>query len=178
MELSLAKLANYYATAAHNAIGHKRKYTNNPYVDHLSAVACIVATTADVKEEMVAAAWLHDIVEDTQVELKDIYNVFGDSVGLMVKGLTDVSKPSDGNRAVRKEIDRQHLSIQSSDTKTIKLADLIHNSSSIIKYDPNFAKVFIAEKKLLLEVLTEGDEKLHKRATAIVDRYYKELCSE
>ena len=43
----------------------------------------------------------------------------------LVDCLTDVSKPSDGNRAVRKEIDRQHLAKASPKAKTIKLADLI-----------------------------------------------------
>ena len=64
----------------------------------------------------------------------------------LVDDLTDVSKPQDGNRATRKELDRQHTAKASPDAKTIKLADLISNSRSIMKDDPNFAKVYMKEK--------------------------------
>jgi hypothetical protein len=56
--------------------------------------------------------------------------------------------------------------------KTIKLADLIDNSLDIQKHDPNFAKVYMQEKKALLEVLREGDATLYARAKKIVDDYY------
>ena len=51
-------------------------------------------------------------------------------------------------------------------------ADLICNTSSIIEHDPDFAKVYMAEKKLLLDVLVDGDEGLYARAKNIVDDYY------
>ena len=64
--------------------------------------------------EIRIAAWLHDVVEDTPTLLEDVESAFGKSVAYLVDCLTDVSKPSDGNRAVRKEIDRQHLAKASS----------------------------------------------------------------
>jgi len=83
---------------------------------------------------------------------------------ILVEQLTDISGPSDGNRTTRKEIDRQHTSKSYPDAKTIKLADLIDNQFSIVKRDPNFAKVYLKEKGLLLEVLKEGDKTLYNMA--------------
>ena len=122
---------------------------------------------------MLIAALLHDVVEDTGVSEGDIRTLFGDDVATLVSGLTDVSKPEDGNRETRKRIDREHTANQSDRCKTIKLADLISNSRSIAQYDKEFAKVYMAEKKLLLEVLKGGNEVLYQTALSIVEDYYK-----
>lgn len=172
---TLVDMAYAYAEAAHKSVGQKRKYTGECYFSHPKAVASLVQGVGG-DDEMIAAAYLHDVVEDTQVELRDILNLFGSRVGMLVEGLTDVSFKSDGSRAERKGIDRAHTSNQPPSTKTIKLADLIHNSYSIERYDTKFAKIYMAEKKLLLEVLKEGNSTLHARASKIVDEYYsKEL---
>ena len=97
---------------------------------------------------------------------------FGDIVSIFVVGMTDVSKPEDGNRARRKELDRQHLKFGLPPIHTIKLADLIDNSKSIIVHDPRFAKIYISEMKLLLDVLTNGDRILFDRAANIVNEFY------
>jgi hypothetical protein len=60
-----------------------------------------------------------------------------------------------------------HLAGASPRAKTIKLADLIDNSRSIVERDPDFAKVYLAEKRELLAVLTDGDETLLNQARAI-----------
>ena len=122
---------------------------------------------------MLIAALLHDVVEDTGVSEEDIRTLFGDDVANLVSGLTDVSKPEDGNRETRKRIDREHTAKQGDRCKTIKLADLISNSKSIAQYDKEFAKVYMAEKKLLLEVLKGGNEVLYQTALGIVEDYYK-----
>ena len=104
-----------------------------------------------LNDEMRAAALLHDVVEDTQVSIELIKREFGKCVATLVEGLTDVSKAEDGNRAKRKEIDRQHIAKQSAACKTIKLTDLISNSRSILQHDKDFAKVYLKEKKALLD---------------------------
>lgn len=76
-------------------------------------------------------------------------------------------KPEDGNRKTRKEIDKNHLAKASELGQTIKLADLISNTSTITKYDPKFAKTYMQEKKELLEVLTKGNKGLYKRCVEI-----------
>ncbi len=53
-------------------------------------------------EEMLAAAWLHDTVEDTPTTLGDIESHFGPKVAELVRMLTNVSRAEDGNRFERK----------------------------------------------------------------------------
>jgi len=159
----LEERAVAYATQAHERINHRRKYSNQPYQEHLRAVAELVAGMTD-DPEMVAAAWLHDTVEDTPATLGQIEQEFGVSVASLVEELTDVSKPSDGNRAARKKIDRDHLALASARAQTIKLADLIDNCTDITQHDPRFAKVYLAEMAVLLEVLQQADNRLLQRA--------------
>lgn len=156
-----------FAARAHGAIDQRRKYTNEPYIDHPSAVADLVRSVPHT-EEMLAAAWLHDTVEDAGISLNTIADRFGASVAGYVEMLTDVSKPEDGNRAARKAIDLAHSAKASPRGQTIKLADLIDNSRTIVAHDPDFARVYIEEKARLLEVLREGDPTLHAMASEIV----------
>lgn len=162
--------AKVFCLAAHAAVGQKRKYTHEPYHVHPFEVAETVASTEYCTEEMIVAALLHDVVEDTQVSLEVIARQFGLVVAAYVEQLTDVSKPEDGNRATRKAIDLAHTAKASPQAKTIKLADLISNSRSIIEHDPEFAKVYLAEKRALLEVLKEGDPVLYKIAYDIAHK--------
>jgi hypothetical protein len=161
--LTLVDRARAFSIEAHTRIDHRRKYSHQPYSDHLASVARIVGSVTD-NEEMIAAAWLHDVVEDTPATLYDIETAFGKEVAVLVENLTDVSKPGDGNRATRKEIDRQHIALGSSRAKTVKLADLIDNSQDICKHDMRFAKTFLVEMGALLEVLDAGDRQLYQRA--------------
>ena len=117
---------------------------------------------------MIAAALLHDVVEDTDFTLEDIADKTSQKVADLVEGLTDVSKPEDGNRKARKAIDKDHLAKQNAEVQTIKLADVISNSQDIKANDPKFAKVYIEEMKALLEVLTKGDKTLYAKAKEIV----------
>lgn len=159
----LVTRAQRFATEAHERIDHRRKYSDEPYQIHLADVARIVASVTE-DEEMIAAAWLHDVVEDTQATLEDLEGEFGAGVAALVEGLTDVSRPGDGNRAVRKAIDRRHSAAASPRAKTVKLADLIDNCQDITGNDPGFARVFLAEMASLLEVLEQGDRELYRRA--------------
>jgi len=146
-----------FATKAHGK--QKRKYTGEPYITHPIAVMEIVRTVPHT-EEMLVAAVLHDTVEDTPVTLADIKAEFGTKVAELVNGLTDVSKPQDGNRKTRKAMDRAHTAKQSAEVQTIKLADLIHNTESIGRFDPKFYKVYREEKIRILDILKLGDRSL------------------
>ena len=170
--MTVVNKALAYATDAHK--GQVRKYTGEPYIVHPIEVMELVKQVID-DPEMQAAALLHDVVEDTPVSINEIKDEFGPRVAALVDDLTDVSKPEDGNRALRKELDRQHSAKASPDAQTVKLADLISNSLSIIEEDPNFAKVYMKEKALLLEVLTKGNPHLFSFAANIVENYYKDV---
>ena len=164
-EADLLAKAIKFAVEAHGE--QKRKYTNEPYVTHPLAVMKIVQEVPHTTE-MLAAAVLHDVVEDTPVELSEIKHEFGPTVASYVEGLTDISRPEDGNRAVRKALDKDHLAKQSAEVQTIKYADIISNTQDIKVNDPSFAKVYVEEVKALLDVLDKGDKTLYAKAKEIV----------
>ena len=166
--MTMVERARVFATAAHAAVKQVRKYTFEPYIVHPAEVAGIVDALEGATFEMVAAAWLHDTVEDTGVTIEVIRAEFGNEVAELVSWLTDVSRPEDGNRAVRKAIDREHTARAPAEAQTVKLADLIANSRSILAHDPAFARVYLEEKRMLLEVLTRGDATLMAQARRIV----------
>lgn len=164
----LDRKAFVYAARAHDSAGQVRKYTGQPYMVHPTEVARIVRSVPHT-HEMVAAAYLHDTVEDTRATLTEIERYFGDVVATLVYWLTDVSRPEDGNRAARKAIDRAHLASAPAAAQTIKLADLIDNSRSIKKHDRDFWETYRREKLQLLDVLTEGDPTLWTRARKLCE---------
>jgi (p)ppGpp synthase/HD superfamily hydrolase len=161
--MTIVEKARIFATAAHSAVAQLRKYTGEPYIVHPAEVVSIVRTVEHT-DEMLAAAWLHDVVEDTGVTIEVIRAEFGDEVAELVGWLTDVSRPEDGPRWFRKKKDREHTAEAPAKAHTIKLADLISNSKSIMEYDPRFAKTYLEEKRLLLEVMTRGDSFLMSEA--------------
>lgn len=159
-----------FAHAAHAAVGQLRKYTLDPYIVHPMAVSGLVAKV-DGTLEMVMAAVLHDVVEDTKVTATDIRNLFGDEVGDMVSALTDVYTKEAVphlNRAARKEAEAKRYANLSYAVKTIKLADMIDNTKSISEFDPGFFKTYAVEKRRLLESLVGGNERLYEVADTIL----------
>ncbi|KVQ85590.1 hypothetical protein WK07_04675 [Burkholderia multivorans] len=168
--MNIVEKARIFATAAHAAVDQRRKYTGEPYINHPKEVASIVESVGGTPE-MLAAAWLHDVVEDTGVTLAVIEQEFGAYVASIVEQLTDISRPEDGNREERKRIDRLHTAQAWPTTKTVKLADLISNSRSIVERDPTFAAVYLREKRLLLDVLRDGDHRLWMEANSIVEAH-------
>ena len=158
-----------FATKAHE--GQTRKYTGEPYIVHPLSVMEIVKTV-DHTEEMLMAAVLHDTVEDTEVTIQDIDREFGPVVAQLVEELTDVSKPEDGNRAFRKGLDRDHSAQASAQGQTIKIADLLDNTKSITEHDEHFAKVYMKEKALLLQILDKADKILLEKAQKKVDKWF------
>lgn len=158
--MSLAYEAMMFAREAH--AGQVRKYTGAPYTDHLAEVAGIVATV-EWASTALAVAWLHDVVEDCGVTLAEIDRRFGAMVAIGVSGLSDVET---GNRAERKAAGRDRLAACSGWIQTIKCADLISNTSSIVRHDPKFALVYLEEKRLLLEKMTKADPRLRELAMA------------
>jgi (p)ppGpp synthase/HD superfamily hydrolase len=161
----LEQRALEFATLAH--FGQSRKYTGEPYIVHPVAVAEIVRGVRHTPE-MIAAAYLHDVVEDCGIPHQKIESVFGPDVANFVYWLTDISKPWDGNRSARKNMDRNHIERAPAEAQTIKLADLIDNTKSIKERDPDFWKVYRLEKIALLDVIDRGDPELMARARALV----------
>jgi len=163
--------ASVFARAAH--AGQKRKYSGEPYFNHCKNVSIMVSKVSG-DYRMIAAALLHDVLEDTKVTEQDLVEVFGREIAAIVVELTD-SPTEAGNREQRKALDRQRLENASAVAQTIKLADLIDNTFSIVGNDPKFAKVYLKEKELLLAVLTRGNKTLYDKAVQILKDSQEQL---
>ena len=152
-----------------------RKYTGEPYIVHPARVAGLVRGL--VTEDGLCAAWLHDVVEDCGIDLEQIGRLWGPRVRAIVSGLTSWSKHPDAppslkgqSRKVRKAADLDFLAGQDAEVQTIKVADLIDNTESIVANDHDFARVYLPEKEALLAVLTKAEARLwHRAVTATKD---------
>lgn len=158
--MSIAYEAMIFARECHK--NQRRKYTNNPYFEHLAEVVGISMAVFDgdsgvTRDEWQAIGWLHDCMEDCGITFYELNKKFGYIVARGVELLSDLEE---GNREIRKRLSRERLADSSSVVQTIKVADLISNTSSIVSCDPKFAKVYLEEKRLLLDVLTKADERL------------------
>jgi len=158
--MSIAYEAMMFARDVHK--DQRRKYTNNPYADHLAEVAGIAMSVGWRSPEVhpdvfMAVCWLHDCVEDQRVDVYELATRFGQATAQGVLLLSDLES---GNRASRKMQSRDRLSRAPAWVQTIKCADLISNTSSIVQHDPEFAKVYLEEKRLLLDVMTKADRRL------------------
>lgn len=159
----LALEAMMFARSVH--ANQVRKYTGSPYADHLAEVAGIVATVAECYDDdtnhMLATAWLHDCREDQNESGETLEHLFGWRVARGVALLSDLEN---GNRASRKASSRARLADAPDWVQTIKCADLISNTSSIVKHDPKFAVTYLEEKRLLLDVLTRAHPDIRQMA--------------
>lgn len=164
-----------FANGAHCAAKHRRKYTSEPYIYHPVRVMHLMNQAKLVTDSMRLASILHDVVEGTGVTLMDIQENFGTSVMDLVDQLTERETHDESNRAARFEINRLFTAKISPNAKTIRLADLIDNCTDIVKHDSHFAKTYLEEKRLLLGVLTEGDELLYRKAFSLVSSSIKKL---
>ena len=153
MDDPLVTKAREFARRAH--AGQTRKYTGEPYAEHPERVAATLAQLG-FGPEVQAAALLHDVVEDTGATDLELRGLFGDRVADLVAMVTDASRPSDGNRAARKALDRAHIAEADADGQSIKAADMIDNMRSIFRHDPAFGRVYAAEKDALLAVMARA----------------------
>lgn len=170
MNLSRVLHAAEFAARAHH--GQLRKYTGEPYVVHPLAVAQTLAQLA-LPEDAVVAAVLHDVLEDCpKVKPSEIRLLFGEPVLKLVWEVTKPSRSEDGNRAARIEIDAQHYATASPEGQSIKVADLIDNTRTIVQHDASFAKIYMVEKRSLLPRLTSAHPALLAEAKRQIDEYF------
>ncbi len=154
-----------FARKAHGP--QMRKYSKEPYIEHPKRVAEMVRAVPHTPE-MLSAAYLYDVVEDTPVQLKEIEEKFGYKVARLVEELTDkyikVNYPN-LNRKKRKEKEVERQAGMSKEAMTIKLADVIDNTLDIVKNDPGFGRKYIYEMERLTKILGGGDPTLFQKAT-------------
>lgn len=171
MHAEIVAHARYFSELAH--ADQVRKYTGEPYATHPQAVAALVSRVTQ-SPIAVAASHLHDTIEDTVTTLDDLERSFGVAVADLVFWLTDPAD-STGNRKQRKAEDCARLARAPALAQTIKLGDLIDNTSSIVLHDPHFARVYLVEKEAQLKILVRGDRQLHAIATSMVKEARRRL---
>ena len=128
-EMIRIKDAFEFAREAHNT---QTRNSGEPFIIHPIAVARIVGEELPLGCNTIIASFLHDVVEDTKVEVKDIRERFGDDVAFLVKAVTKVKKD---NYEMSKQLDnfKQMLDSVQYDIRTIliKLADRLHNMRTL-----------------------------------------------
>ena len=92
-------------------------------------------------EEVIAAAWLHDVVEDTGTSPEDIHHRFGGNVGTLVDLLTD----KEGKNRMERHLRTYHMIRQDPDATLIKLADRRHNQARSIKHGEHWMAMYMKE---------------------------------
>jgi guanosine-3',5'-bis(diphosphate) 3'-pyrophosphohydrolase len=134
-EKDLALLFRALAFAAHKHRDQRRKDAEaSPYINHPIALAEILAGEGGVADaEVLAAALLHDTIEDTDTSLEELRAEFGERIAAMVAEVTDdKSLP----KAERKRLQVEHAAGVSPGAKLVKLADKICNLRDVAERPP------------------------------------------
>lgn len=130
---ALLQKAYAYAAAAH--AGHERKGTGIPYFTHLiTTLNYAMQLTQD--REILAAAVLHDTVEDTQITLQDIEKEFGSRIAGFVEAETENKRtelPAHETWEIRKQENIKHLQMAPYEVKIIVLSDKTANAESMVR---------------------------------------------
>ena len=120
--------------AAQKHTGQRRKgEAGEPYLNHLVEVAQLVATSPAADADVIAAALLHDVVEDTVVSAEEVERSFGPAVAAYVLEVTDDKRLAAEERK-RRQI--EHASSLSAGASLIKLGDKISNLRGIRSSPP------------------------------------------
>jgi len=183
----MEKILQHIIEFAHRAHGEQtRKYTPEPYIVHpIRVMELCKRVTDDIC--ILAAALLHDVLEDTNVSRNELESflesvldaAIAERTLQLVVDLTDVYVKKDYpklNRRTRKAKELVRLEKTSPDSQTIKYADIIDNSTEIVKHDPDFAKVFLYECKVNLKKLNKGNKELYNEAVTLVENAIEELA--
>jgi (p)ppGpp synthase/HD superfamily hydrolase len=170
-EMSLVLRAARFAAAEHRRANHFRKHSGEPYIVHPARVAGRIAWHPKGTEEMVAAAWLHDTLEDCGTELEALAQ-FGPKVADLVVELTNPSKQYPHlSRSEKKRKDREHLASVSDEAKMIKIVDRIDNLKDFHmagQYEFLQAR-YLPESTALYEVIKGCDLDLANEMKHILD---------
>jgi guanosine-3',5'-bis(diphosphate) 3'-pyrophosphohydrolase len=150
--MTLILKAAQFADVAH--AGQRRKFTGYPYITHPLRVAGRASLIYDVTEPVVAAAWLHDTIEDCRVTPEGLLRAgFPQQTVDLVLELTNPSKDRpDLGRAARKQLDREHIAKGSYWARVLKFLDRIDNLGEISPCD-GFTKLYCEETHLLVDAL-------------------------
>jgi len=145
----LIRKAFEIAVDAHSS---QRRKTGEPYIFHPIAVAKIVAMEIGLGATSIAAALLHDVVEDTEYTLDDMEQLFGETIARIVNGLTKISRLNkEQDASIQAENFRKMLLTLNDDVRVIliKIADRLHNMQTMDAM-PAHKQVKIASETLYI----------------------------
>jgi len=133
--ITLIREAFYFAKSAH---GEQKRTSGEPYFLHPIETAKIVASY-DLDDETIAAALLHDVVDDTPITHKEIEKKFGPTVAFLVQGVTKLGKFK--YRGIERQVEnlRKMFLAMAEDIRVvlIKLADRLHNVNTLKALPPD-----------------------------------------
>ena len=158
-ELDVVQKAFDFANEAHKNV---RRRSGGPYIIHPIEVAKIVVSDIGLGYKSIAAALLHDVVEDTDYTVDDIRKLFGDKIASLVDGLTKIKNVLDNEDRSKKLGDPNSQSLQAENFKRIlltlnddvrvvliKLADRLHNCRTI-EFMPEYKRDKILSETMFI----------------------------
>ena len=169
------KLIRSAFDTAVDAHRNQRRKSGEPYVLHPISVAKIVAQEIGLDATSIAAALLHDVLEDTEYSFEDIEKLFGSGVARIVEGLTKISKLSkENNVSLQAENFRKLLLTLNDDIRVIiiKIADRLHNMQTLGAM-PEYKQVNLASETLYIYAPLSHRIGLYNIKTELEDLSFK-----
>src|SRR5689334_6274482 len=173
---ALLNRAYVYAMKAH---GEQRRASGDPYFSHPIEVAAIL-TDLKLDDETIAAALLHDTIEDTEATRSEIDGLFGHDIGRLVEGLTKLKKLDLVTKEAKQAENLRKLLLAIADdvrVLLIKLADRLHNMRTL-QHMPPEARRRAAEETLEIYAPLAGRMGMHEMREELDDLAFRELYSE
>ena len=173
---ALLNRAYVYAMKAH---GEQRRASGDPYFSHPIEVAAIL-TDLKLDDATIAAALLHDTIEDTEATRAEIDSLFGRDIGTLVEGLTKLKKLDLVTKEAKQAENLRKLLLAIADdvrVLLIKLADRLHNMRTL-GYMPPEARRRAAEETLEIYAPLAGRMGMHEMREELDDLAFRELYPE
>jgi guanosine-3',5'-bis(diphosphate) 3'-pyrophosphohydrolase len=173
---ALLNRAYVYAMKAH---GEQRRASGDPYFSHPIEVAAIL-TDLKLDDATIAAALLHDTIEDTEATRAEIDSLFGRDIGTLVEGLTKLKKLDLVTKEAKQAENLRKLLLAIADdvrVLLIKLADRLHNMRTL-GYRPPEARRRVAEETLDIYAPLAGRMGMHEMREELDDLAFRELYPE
>src|SRR5437763_13199520 len=173
---ALLNRAYVYAMKAH---GEQKRASGDPYFSHPLEVAAIL-TDLKLDDATIAAALLHDTIEDTSATRAEIDQMFGADIGALVEGLTKLKKLDLVTKEAKQAENLRKLLLAIADdvrVLLVKLADRLHNMRTLSHMPPE-ARRRSAEETLDIYAPLAGRMGMHGMREELEDLAFRELNSE
>ena len=169
----LLNRAYVYAMRAH---GEQKRASGDPYISHPLEVAAIL-TDLKLDDATIAAALLHDTIEDTDATRGEIDRIFGHEIGLLVEGLTKLKRLELVSKEAKQAENLRKLLLAVADdvrVLLIKLADRLHNMRTLA-HQPPAARRRTADETLEIYAPLAGRKGMHQMREELEDLAFREL---